>query len=123
VEAQDAAIYQAAQHGDALALELVSAQARHFGVGIANLINALNPERIILHGDSLAGGELFLRAVQNAVSERSLRRPRQMAEILFSDLGDDVGLIGASSLVMGAFFSIPTTKTPSSGQLSPLTPQ
>lgn len=108
VEAQAEAIYMAARNGDALALELVSAQARHFGVGIANLINAFNPQRIILHGECIAGGEPFLRVVHQVVSERSLGRPRQMAEILFSNLGDDVGLIGASSLVMEAFFSTPT---------------
>jgi predicted NBD/HSP70 family sugar kinase len=119
VEAQAGAIYAAARAGDSLALELVSAQARHFGVGIANLINAFNPQRIILHGEALAGGEPFLRVVQQVVSERSLRRPRQMVEILFSDLGDDVGLIGASSLVMEAFFSTPTTaKVPAGGQLA-----
>ncbi len=119
VEAQAEAIYTAARNGDALALELVSAQARHFGVGIANLINAFNPQRIILHGECIAAGEPFMRVVHQVVSERSLGRPRQMVEILFSNLGDDVGLIGASSLVMEAFFSTPTlVRMPNRGQLA-----
>ncbi|HLW03427.1 MAG TPA: ROK family transcriptional regulator [Ktedonobacterales bacterium] len=107
VEAQAEAVYQAARAGDALALELVSAQGHHFGVGIANLVNAFNPQRIILHGESLAGGPPFLQAVVEAVQERALLRPRQMVEIVFSDLGDDVGLIGATSLVMETLFSMP----------------
>ncbi len=107
VEAQAAAVYEAAQAGDDLALELVRAQGRHFGVGIANLVNAFNPERIILHGDTIAGGPPFLEAVLQTVQERALLRPRQMVEIVFSALGDDVGLIGASSLVMETLFSMP----------------
>jgi len=107
VEAQAIAIYEAAQAGDPLALELVSAQARHFGVGIANLINSFNPQRIILHGESIAGGEPFMRVVLQTVHERALLRPRQMAEIVYSHLGDDVGLIGATSLVMETLFNMP----------------
>jgi glucokinase-like ROK family protein len=106
-EAQAIAIYESAQAGDPLALELVTAQARHFGVGIANLINAFNPQRIILHGESIAGGELFMRVVMQTVNERALLRPRQIVEILYSNLGDDVGLIGANSLVMETLFNMP----------------
>lgn len=107
VEAQAAAVYQAAQAGDALALELVSQQARHFGIGIANLINAFNPQRIIIHGDTIGGGQPFLQVVHQTVEVHALQRPRGMAEIVFSDLGDDVGLIGATSLVMETLFSMP----------------
>lgn len=108
VKAQAAAVYAAALAGDALALELVSAHGRHFGTGIANLINALNPRRIILHGESIAGGLPFLQAILQAVQERTLKRPRELVEIVFSDLGDDVGLIGATSLVMETFFQSAT---------------
>lgn len=107
IEAQAAAVYQAAQTGDALALELVSHQARHFGIGIANLINAFNPQRIIIHGDTIAGGKPFLQVVHQTVEAHALQRPRGMVEIVFSNLGDDVGLIGATSLVMETLFSMP----------------
>ncbi len=109
VEAQALAVYKAALAGDALALELVSAQGRHFGVGIANLVNAFNPQRIILHGTAVAGGPPFLQAVLQTVQERALLRPRQMVEIVFSTLGEDVELIGATSLVMETLFSMPAT--------------
>ncbi len=106
-EAQAAAVYAAALAGDPLALELVSAQGYHFGVGIANLVNAFNPQRIILHGETIAGGLPFLQAVLQTVQERALLRPRQMVEIVFSNLGDDVGLIGGASLVIDTLFSMP----------------
>jgi predicted NBD/HSP70 family sugar kinase len=115
VEAQAMAVYDTALAGDALALELVRAQGRHFGVGIANLVNAFNPQRIILHGESIAGGPPFLQAVLQTVQERALLRPRQMVEIVFSTLGDDVGLIGAASLVMETLFSMPATLETSIG--------
>ena len=113
VEAQAVAVYDAALADDALALELVRAQGYHFGVGIANLVNAFNPQRIILHGESIAGGAPFLQAVLQTVQERALTRPRRMVEIVFSNLGDDVGLIGATSMVMETLFSMPAILEPS----------
>lgn len=115
VEAQAAAVYKAALAGDGLALELVRAQGHHFGVGIANLVNAFNPERIILHGECIAGGPPFLEAVLQTVQQRALLRPRQMVEIVYSALGDDVGLIGATSLVMETLFSMPAILETSAG--------
>lgn len=108
VKAQAAAVYAAALAGDALALELVRSHGKHFGTGIANLINALNPRRIILHGESVAGGLPFLQAVLQVVQQRTLKRPGKLVEIVFSDLGDDVGLIGATSLVMESLFQSAT---------------
>ncbi len=105
VKAQAEAVYAAALAGDALALELVEAHGRHFGVGVANLINVLNPKKIILQGESVAGGQPFLQVVRQTVRERTLKRPREVAEIVFSNLGDDAALIGSMSLVMEALFS------------------
>ncbi|HLX39539.1 MAG TPA: ROK family transcriptional regulator, partial [Ktedonobacteraceae bacterium] len=84
VNAAANAIFQAAREGQAEAIELVRQHATHFGVGIATIVNALNPQRIIIWGDSVAGGDLFLETVREIVHQRALLRPREMCEIVFS---------------------------------------
>ena len=98
-------LFRAAQEGQAEAIELVRQHATHFGVGLATIINALNPQRIIIWGDSMNGGDLFLETVRTVVKQRALGRPREMCSIVFSPFVQDVGVIGAASLVIDALFT------------------
>jgi predicted NBD/HSP70 family sugar kinase len=98
-------IFRAAQNGQPEAIELVRQHATHFGVGLATIINALNPQRIIIWGDSMNGGDLFLETVRAVVEQRALVRPRSMCSIVFSSFVQDVGVIGAASLVIDALFT------------------
>ncbi len=98
------AIFCAARAGQPEANALVRKHAYHFGIGLANLVNMLNPQRIVIWGDSVAAGEVFLETVRNVISERSLVRAREHCEIVFTQLDHDVGLIGAGSLALDALF-------------------
>jgi predicted NBD/HSP70 family sugar kinase len=98
-------LFRAAQEGQAEAIELVRQHAGHFGVGLATIINTLNPQRIIIWGDSMNGGDLFLETVRTVVKQRALGRPREMCSIVFSPFVQDVGVIGAASLVIDALFT------------------
>jgi predicted NBD/HSP70 family sugar kinase len=69
------------------------------------MVNALNPQRLIIWGDSLAGGQLFLETVRSVVAQRALKRPRDLCEIVFSSLSQEVGVLGAASLVVEKLFT------------------
>ncbi|GHO59926.1 ROK family transcriptional regulator [Ktedonobacter robiniae] len=99
------AIFRAAQEGHPEAIDLVRQHAMHFGVGLATIINTLNPQCIIIWGDSMKGGNLFLETVRAVVRQRALGRPRDMCTIIFSSFVQDVGVIGAASLVIDALFT------------------
>ena len=99
------AIFRAAQEGQPEASDLVRRHAMHYGVGLATIINALNPQRIIIWGDSINGGDLFLETVRSVVQQRAMARPREMCTIIFSSFVQDVGVIGAASLVIDALFT------------------
>ena len=98
------AIFRAARRGEPEAARLVVEHAKHFSNGIVNLVNVLNPQRIILWGDSVDAGELFLDTVREAVRRQALRRSGDTCEIVFSQLAQDVGLIGAGALAFDALF-------------------
>src|SRR5687768_14766749 len=45
-----ATVYEAAQRGDPLAIELVQETARFLGAGVANLLNIFNPDTVVIAG-------------------------------------------------------------------------
>ena len=84
-------IFRAAQEGQPEAIDLVRRHAMHFGIGLATIINALNPQLIIIWGDSMNGDDLFLETVRDVVRQRAMRRPREMCTIVFSSFVQDIG--------------------------------
>lgn len=71
--------------GDPVALQVVRDTARYLGASIADLINLLNPEVVVLSSWVAAAlGEPLLREVREAVARHALRRPLAATEIVLS---------------------------------------
>lgn len=93
-------IVEAARQGDPLCREVVEQAGRYLGVGIANLLNLLNPGLITLGGALPLAGDYFLEAVRSSVRERAIPKAAQEAKIVVSSLGDDDVAIGAATIVL-----------------------
>ncbi len=93
-------VFRAAEQGDALARALVADVARYLGIAVANLINLLNPQRIILGGSVGRVGQVLLDPLREEVQRRAMAYPRSAVEITPNDLGPDTGAIGAAVLVL-----------------------
>jgi glucokinase len=93
------AITQAAISGESLARELLADIGRWLGVGVANLVAALDPELIVVGGGVSAAGDVLLAPTQETF-ERKLpgRGFRPQARIELAHFGNDAGLIGAADL-------------------------
>jgi glucokinase len=89
-------IEEAARRGDPLALEVISRAATYLGIGMVNLINAFNPELIIVGGGVAKMGELLLEPVRKVVRERAFRLASEAVRIVPAQLGDDGGVLGAA---------------------------
>jgi predicted NBD/HSP70 family sugar kinase/biotin operon repressor len=88
----------------ARAAEILDKTALYLGVGIADLINLFNPERIILGGwAGLLLGEHMLPAIRAAARERSLRHLFTETSIELGRLGPDAVALGAATLPIKAF--------------------
>ena len=87
---------QAAREGDTLALAVISRAARYLGVGLANLVNILNPDMIIVGGGLSKLGDLLLEPAREVVRERAFGLPAQAVRVVPSQLGDDAGILGAA---------------------------
>ncbi|MBM3253215.1 MAG: ROK family protein [Candidatus Omnitrophica bacterium] len=89
----------AARRGDSLAIEVWEDVGRYLGIGLSAIVNLLNPDRIVICGGVSKAGNLLLKPVLESLKEYSLDVPFRAVGIVFSKLGDDAGVIGASCLV------------------------
>ncbi|MFL5495144.1 MAG: ROK family protein [Gemmatimonadales bacterium] len=89
-------VYQAAQDGDELALEVVNDTAKFLGVGIGNLLNVFNPEVVVVCGGvTLAGDHLFV-PMRREVSRRAFKPAVAACRIVPGELAGTAGVYGAA---------------------------
>ena len=93
-------VLAAARTGDALALELVQETAYYMGWGIANLVNILNPDIVLLGTIAVAAGDLLLNPIRETVSRFAMTRPAEVVNIAPAQLGDALGDLAAVALVV-----------------------
>jgi glucokinase len=91
-------IYRAGVEGDALALEVFRRMGVYLGIGLANLINILNPEMIVIGGGVVNGWQLFEKQMNHEVVERAFPLLADLVKIVPAECGDDAGLLGAAKL-------------------------
>lgn len=85
----------AASRGDRLALESLAEVGRDLGIGIAAIINLLNPELVAVGGGVMGAGELLLGPARTEASARAFSDSFGSARIVAAALGNDAGMIGA----------------------------
>ncbi|GAA4720066.1 ROK family transcriptional regulator [Brevibacillus fulvus] len=98
-------VYQAALQADPLALEILRDTGRYLGIGIANIINTLNPQKVIIGGGVSKSGEFILEALREQVQRRSLETPCQAVTIETAKLGGHATAIGAATLILRNLFA------------------
>lgn len=100
-------VVRAVQAGDALAYRYaVTEMGRRLGLGIANLVNIFNPERVVIHGEITDLGEPLLAEIRQTVAARALDLPGRRVDIRLSELGRDAGVIGAATLLINQVFTL-----------------
>jgi len=93
-------IFEAGQQGDDLALEIFRRMGVYLGIGLANLINILNPEMIVIGGGVVNGWDLFEKHMHQQVEERAFPLLAERVKIVRAKCGDDAGLLGAARLAL-----------------------
>ena len=89
-------IAQAARQGDPLACDVIAKAAYYLGVGLVNLVNIFNPERIIIGGGMAQIGNRLLKPAQQVVRDRAFSLSAHSAQILRARLGGNSAIIGAA---------------------------
>lgn len=92
-------VTRAALQGDELANQLLQDHARRLAVGLANVVNILDPELIILNGGMAEAGNLLLSPAKKILKKRVFADSNRVPKIVFGSLGADAGILGAAALV------------------------
>ncbi len=85
----------AARAGDPRAVGGLAATGRYLGIGLANMIVALNPDRVVLGGGVAAAGDLLLGPIRDEIARRVHVTAWEHIEVLTAQLGTYAGAIGA----------------------------
>ncbi len=92
-------IYRAALEGDTMSREVLRDAGRYLGVGLANIINIMSPEAIILAGGLIGAWNIYIQEAIKEASRRAYKDLFDSVKIVPSSLGDDAGIIGAAGIV------------------------
>ncbi|OQY07547.1 MAG: hypothetical protein B6I25_01405 [Planctomycetales bacterium 4572_13] len=94
-------VFEHAGKGDAVAKEIVEGTAKALAMVCAQLTNVTDPQSIVFAGGMIAAGDVLLTQIRRFYKQ-SLGHlfDRESLELCFATLGEDAGIIGASSLAL-----------------------
>ena len=99
-------LYNLYNQGNKIATINIEKNAEYLGIGISNTIKMFNPELILIHGEVIKFGEKYLKKVKESVTKNTFPKVKDDYNIQFSEMGDNVGVIGAASIVFNDIFDL-----------------
>jgi glucokinase len=93
-------VTELAHDGDVAAIDALALIGSWLGVGIANLVNMLNPDVVVVGGGVIAAGELLLEPARAVVLERALSPSKEHVRIVPARFGAESGMLGAAALAL-----------------------
>jgi predicted NBD/HSP70 family sugar kinase len=94
-----------ARQGDAKALTSIQTTARYLGLGLANVVNGLNPARVYLAGEITGAWDLIEVTVRDALAERALTEALAATRVHVLSSMQNPRLRGAAALVAAPTFA------------------
>jgi predicted NBD/HSP70 family sugar kinase len=101
------ALLAAATDGDPVSLAALEETGRWLGLGLAGLVNILNPGLVVFGGLFEHLYPFIEEPVRAMLDERALRPPRDLVGLTPSGLGDDAPLLGAAELAFEPLLADP----------------
>jgi predicted NBD/HSP70 family sugar kinase len=95
-----------ARAGDPVASRVIEAAGERLGEAAVTLLNLVDVPMVVLGGRGMSQvGDLYARKLGRAVAERTIARSARGLRVEPSLIGEDVGAIGAATLVLHAAYS------------------
>lgn len=93
-------IEQALLAEDPMIKELFMQSSSYFGVGIANMLNILHPQKVIMGGMLISNNELFYENATKVALNKTYHAPAYQVVFEKSRLGDDAVAVGAAVTII-----------------------
>jgi glucokinase len=97
-------IFSAAREGDRQIQDFIEDRACYLGIALANLVNLLNPERIILGGMFAQGSDLIMPIAEAKMRATAFARLGENVQLETTSFGWRAGVIGGAALALTTFF-------------------
>ena len=92
-------VSQAAEEGDLLARQAFASVGDWLGVGVANLVAALDPEVVVIGGGVSVAGDLLLDPIRESYLQHlPARGYHPEPQFVIAELVNDAGVVGAADL-------------------------
>ena len=96
-----------ARGGDTKAVSALHSTAHYLGLGLASVVNAIDPSRIFISGEIIAAWDLIEATLRQALGTRVLAPAATGIEITTIPLPEHPRLRGAAALVTAPLFAVP----------------
>jgi predicted NBD/HSP70 family sugar kinase len=100
-------VVEAAKQKDHMALEALEVLGRHLGIGIASLVNALNPELVVFGGILSLASDNLLPVIEDELQRRALRWNREAIKVVVAKHGQEACVMGGVARVFQAVLAEP----------------
>lgn len=90
-------VAEALKANDPLARELVEETGRYIGMGLTSIVNAFNPEILVLGGGVLEGMPVLVEIAERELRSRALKAALEPLRVTRSKLGADAGALGMAA--------------------------
>ena len=87
-----------AKKGDERAIKLYETVGKYLGIGLANVVDTINPEVIVVGGGIMRAGKFILAPAKKEMKKNILSQGAKKTKIFKSKLGKFAGAIGATLL-------------------------
>lgn len=90
------------------AKQILNQTGKYLGTGIANIINLLDPQYIIIGGDFTSVEDILYPVISEQIDKDALQTTLENIEITSTAFGNNVGAIGAGTRVLEEIFTLKT---------------
>ena len=91
-------VFDVYRQDDQIAKEVIGRFKKYLAIGIANIVNTLDPEVVAIGGGLSKSSDIILDGLKEMVKEHITYKDEEFADIVIATLGNDAGIIGASIL-------------------------
>jgi len=100
-------LIERARAGEAKAIMALQTSARFLGIGLATIVNAINPDCLYLSGEITTAWDMIESIVRQSMSERALTKAGARAPLRLTSAEDYPRLKGAAALIAAPAFAAP----------------
>ncbi|WP_133016181.1 ROK family protein [Clostridium cuniculi] len=93
-------VFKEAANGDRVAKNILNTSLTYLGIAVANTITNFDPEKVVVGGGVVNGGDIVIETIRNVVEERCMAAFVENCTIEKAVLGGKAGVLGAAALAI-----------------------